>query len=298
QATALLLFSTPDEWYGEIVELNDQLCDGIESVINSAASLIDDMSIWKAIAIGAAGGSVGGPLGTVLGGIEGGLALEGAKALLHSKLADAAKEIWASQRALVASVEHALDALFGNPQKLTNLGLGYVTAKTSCDTAWNRANTTSTRVGVFWEGLAYRAFSNAAANQEAAIEAMGEKLLAASHLMADAAEAIKQCWSDVVQALVALVADILGTAGEAVDLGKIFAGEFGKPFEVIGDCLGFVNSVTSSIRSMAATAKTQGVMDWADLNSGSKALVNGAWPKIEGIDNSIYGNDGNWNVQH
>jgi hypothetical protein len=105
---------------------------------------------------------------------------------------------------------------------------------------------------------------------------------------------IQKCWSDIIQALVALVTDIAGDLIGDISITELPTAEVKAPVQVILDAVNFLNAVVKSIRDVNISARNSGVMNWTDLNSGDKALDGGAWPEPSGLASATYKNHGNW----
>lgn len=300
QATDLLIFSTPDMWFNEICTWNDALIKKIEGFGTAVQHKIDGLSTADAAIIGGLiGGAFGGPLGGLLGGLGGALGIGEIKDWLHGKLGDLLKALWDAQKKLVDAMQAAIDGIFGNPQKLMGLGTGYQTAQTKLNNAAGDVSRASNTVAIFWQSRGFSAYSGAATGtggQKDAMAAMATKMGSASHLMADAAERIQQCWSDIIQALVALITDIAGDLVGDIDITKLPTAEVTAPCQIIIDAVNFLNAVVKSMRDVNITARNTGVMNWTELTGGDVALVNGAWPRPDGLSSNQYGNDHNWKV--
>ena len=295
QLTDLLLFSTPDMWFNRMIELNDLIIEKIEDFGEAVQGKINGLSEVDAAIIGGAIGLVGGgPLGGLIGAVGGAVLIGEVKDWLNGKLGDLLKELWDAHKKLVDAMQAGVDAIFGNPEKLKGLGVGYQDAKTSLNSASFEINSAGTTLATYWQGRGHTAYSGAATLQKDAMDAMADKFTSASHLMADAAEMIQQCWSDIIQALVALVADIADTLLGDIEITKLPTATVTAPVGIIVDGVNFLNAVVTAIRNVSIQGRNTGFMKWTELTSGDKSLDGGKWPMPDGLNQNAYGNDDNW----
>ena len=191
-------------------------------------------------------------------------------------------------------MQAGVDAIFGNPEKLKGLGVGYQSAQSALGDAGFSVTQASDTMKIFWDGRGHEAYAGAAGQQSAAMEVLASKMGSASHLMADAAEMIQQCWSDIIQALVALVADIVDTLIGDIEITKLPTATVTAPVGVIVDGVNFLNAVVTAIRNVSIQGRNSGFMAWAELSGGDQALDNSKWPKPDGLASNQYTNDDNW----
>ena len=294
QLSDLILFSTPDMWFNRMFELNDELIEGIEDWGQRIQDKINGLSETDAAIIGGAIGLVGGPFGAVVGAISGAVLIGEVKDWLNGKLGDLLEDLWEAHKLMVDAMQACVDGIFGNPEKLMGLGVGYQSAQSALGDASFSVGQATDSVAIFWEGRGFTAYSGAAGQQTAAMNVMAAKLGSASHLMADAAEMIQQCWSDIIQALVALVADVVDTLLGDVEITRLPTATVTAPVGVIVDGVNFLNAVVTAMREVSIQGRNTGFMAWAELTGGDSALDNSKWPEPDGLASSQYENDENW----
>lgn len=295
QLTDLILFSTPDMWFNRMIELNDLLIKGIEDWAKKIQDKINGLSETDAAIIGGAIGLVGGgPIGALVGAISGAVLIGEVKDWLNGKLGDLLEDLWDAHKKVVDAMQACVDGIFGNPEKLMGLGAGYQGAQSALgDASFDVGQATDT-VAIFWDGRGFTAYSGAAGQQTGALDVMAAKMGSASHLMADAAEMIQQCWSDIIQALISLVADVVDTLLGDVEITKLPTAAVTAPVGVIVDGANFLNAVVSSMRAVSIQGRNSGFMNWSELTGGDAALDNAKWPKPDGLASNQYKDDGNW----
>ncbi|HXH81039.1 hypothetical protein [Nocardioides sp.] len=287
QLSDLVLFGTPDMWFNRMMELNDLLVQEIEDWGQKIQDKINGLSEIDAAIIGGAIGILGGPLGMLGGAAAGALLIGEVKDWLNGKLGDLLEQLWDAHKKVVDAMQACIDGIFGNPEKLMGLGAGYQSARSALIEA-NLAVTKKTdTVSIFWEGRGFSAYSGAAGQQTAAMDVMAGKVQSASHLMADAAGLIQQCWSDIIQALVALVADVVNTLLGDIEITKLPTATVTTPVGIIIDGVNFLNAVVSAMRAVSIEARTTSFMDWTELSSTP-------WPRPDGLAANQYANDDNW----
>jgi hypothetical protein len=294
QVLDLILFSTPDMWFNRMTELNDQLVEHIEGFGEQVQAKINGLSEGQAAVIGGAIGLVGGPLGGLVGAGAGYLLIGEVKDWLNGKLGDLVQQLWDAHVMLVDAMQACVDAIFGNPEKLMALGTGYQAAQSALGDASFQVSQDTDTLKIFWDGRGFEAYSGAAGQQTAAMGVMADKMGSASHLMADAAQMIQQCWSDIIQALVALVADVVDTLLGDIEITKLPTATVTAPVGVIVDGVNFLNAVVTAIREVSIQGRNTGFMAWAELTGGDSALDNSQWPKPAGLAANQYENDDNW----
>lgn len=297
QLSDLILFGTPDMWFNRITELNDGLTKLIEDWGKNIHGKINGLSTWQAATIGAAIGTVpGGPAGAIVGGLSGAALIGLVKDWLDGKLGELIGELWEAHKKLVDAMQACIDGIFGNPEKLMGLGTDYQAAQSALGDAGFDVGQKTDSLQTFWEGRAFTAYAGVARQQGAAMGVMASKLGSASHLMADAAQMIQQCWSDIIQALVALVADITDTLVGDVDITKLPTYAVTAPVGVIVDGVNFLNAVVTAMREVSIQGRTSGFMAWSELTGGNAALEQSKWPQPDGLASNVYKKDDNWRV--
>lgn len=297
QVSSLLIFGTPDMWFNRMCELNDVVIKHVEDFGAKIQAKINSLSEWDAAIIGGTIGlGVGGPLGGLVGGLTGAALIGTVKDWLNGKLGDLLREIWDAHKLLVDAMQAGVDAIWGNPEKLRGLGAGYQTAMSKLNGSYSDVKSATDDVSIFWGGRGQEAYANAAGQQMSAMEAMAGKMGTANHLMADAAEMIQQCWSDIIQALIALGADLLSTVGDEVHITKLPTLKVTATCKVISNCVNFLNAVITAIRNVNITARNTSMMEWTDLTAGEMALDDNSWPAPSSMASSQYGGNGNWNT--
>ncbi len=296
QLSDLILFSTPDMWYNRIVEHNDVLTKAIEDWGKRIRAKIDGLSVSQAAIIGGAIGTVGGPLGTVIGGVSGAALIGAVKDWLDGKLGELIGELWDAHKKLVDAMQACIDGIFGNPEKLMALGTGYQAGQGALGDAGFEVGQKTDSLEIYWEGRAYTAYAGVAGQQEDAMGVMASKLGSASHLMADAAQMIQKCWSDIIQALVALVADVVDSLVGDVEITKLPTYAVTAPVGVIVDGVNFLNAVVTAMREVSIEGRNTGFMAWSELTKGDAALEQSKWPEPDGLASNVYKNDDNWRV--
>lgn len=294
QLTDLVLFGTPDMWFNRIIELNDELVEEIEKWGEKIQNKINGLSEVDAAIIGGAIGIVGGPLGSLVGAISGAVLIGEVKDWLNGKLGDLLSDLWDAHKKVVDAMQACIDGIFGNPEKLNGLGAGYQTAQSSLGDAAFAVGKSTDTVKIFWDGRGFEAYSGAAGQQKGAMTVMAAKMGSASHLMADAAEMIQKCWSDVIQALVALVADIVDTLLGDIEITKLPTATVTAPVGIIVDGANFLNAVVTAMREVSIQGRNSGFMAWSELTGGDSALENAKWPVPDGLAANQYANDDNW----
>ena len=289
QLSDLVLFGTPDMWFNRMMELNDLLVQEIEDWGKKIQDKINGLSEWDAAIIGGAIGLLGGPLGVLGGAVSGALLIGPVKDWLNGKLGDLLEALWEAHKQVVDAMQACIDGIFGNPEKLMGLGTGYQSAHSALNEAGLAVAKKTDTVAIFWQGRGFEAYSGAAGQQTAAIDVMKDKVQSASHLMADAAGLIQQCWSDIIQALVALVADIVNTLLGDIEITRLPTATVTTPVGVIIDGVNFLNAVVSSMRAVSVEGRSSGFMDWTELASTP-------WPRPDGLAANQYANDDNWGI--
>ncbi len=213
---------------------------------------------------------------------------------LNGKLGDLLSDLWDAHKKVVDAMQACIDGIFGNPEKLLGLGAGYQSAQSALGDASFKASQATDTVAIFWDGRGFTAYSGAAGQQTGAMDVMAAKMSSASHLMADAAEMIQQCWSDIIQALVSLVADVADTLLGDIEITKLPTATVTAPVGIIVDGVNFLNAVVSAMREVSIQGRNSGFMAWAELSGGDSALDNSKWPKPDGLASNQYANDNNW----
>lgn len=296
QLSDLILFGTPDMWFNRIMALNDELTKAIEDWGKKVRAKIDGLSVSQAAIIGGAIGAVGGPVGTVLGGLSGAALIGTVKEWLDGKLGELIGELWETHKKLVDAMQACIDGIFGNPEKLMALGAGYQAGRSVLGDAGFEAGQKTDSLETYWEGRAFTAYKGVARQQGDAMGVMASKMGSASHLMADAAQMIQQCWSDIIQALVALVADVVDSLVGDVEITKLPTYAVTAPVGVIVDGVNFLNAVVTAMREVSIQGRTSGFMAWSELTGGDAALEQSKWPQPDGLASNAYKNDDNWRV--
>lgn len=297
QLSDLLLFSTPDMWFNRITELNDQLVKAIEDWGRKIRAKIDGLSTSQAAIVGGTIGIVGGgPLGSIVGGLAGAALVDVVKDWLDGKLGDLIEQLWEAHKKLVDAMQACIDGIFGNPEKLRSLGAGYQAGQSALGDAGFEVAQKTDSLEIYWEGRAFTAYKGVARQQGDAMKVMASKMGSASHLMADAAEMIQQCWSDIIQALVALVADVGDTLLGDIEITKLPTAAVTAPVGVIVDGVNFLNAVVTAMREVSIKGRNTGFMAWTELTGGDAALDQARWPKPDNLASSVYENDDNWKV--
>ncbi|WP_148614195.1 hypothetical protein [Nocardioides rubriscoriae] len=277
----LLLFTTPDDWVAEINKAEDAIVAGVKEGISKVHDRVCKLGFWDLVGIGVISPGLG--ITAALG-----------QGILGDKLEGIAQDVFDKLDELWDAVQAAVDALIGNPAKLFELGTRYLSAKESLESAVFDAEHEKGQLAKYWGGLGFTAFGEASREQVAAMTVMADKMGAAAKLMASAAQALKQAWSNIVQALLALASDIVSKIASGLDLGNILTGDSGPILSLISSALNLVNACTKAIRDINLNADTVGAMDWMSLGS-SKAFKGGtSWPPIDPDDSSQYSDSGSW----
>lgn len=286
-----LALTTPDEWLAQVKDAGDAVVRAVDDAVARAAARIEEMDDSALIGLG---------LGSPVLGLIGGLIdhqSDQAKEELRQRLAEAARTLGDELTRLWEAIDRETTQLVGDPAELVRTAGDLFTAKAAVDGCYHEATVDVRDLDRYWGGLGASAFTGAVSEQVAAMEAVAASLDGAARLLGDAAEALKQTWSQILSALLGLAANIVGVLASAFDAGNVLTFEVGPAVALIGVAISFLSDCTEAVRELHVVAVTSGVIEWSSVGGSHRGLVGGTdWPPVDAQDAHDYSGAGRWSL--
>jgi uncharacterized protein YukE len=286
-----LALTTPDEWLAQVKDAGDAVVRAVDDAVARASARIEEMDDHALAGLGLIS-----PVGGLIGGIIDHQAGQ-AKEELRRKLDEAARTLADELTRLWEAIDRETTQLVGDPAGLVRTAGDLFTAKAALDGCHQEAAVDMRDLDRYWGGLGAAAFTGAVVEQLEAMEGVAASLDGAARLLGDAAEALKQTWSDILSALLGLAANIVGVLASAFDAGNVLTFEVGPAVALIGVAITFLSDCTEAVRRLHVVAVTSGVIEWSSVGGSNHGLVGGTdWPPVDAQDAHDYSGAGRWSL--
>lgn len=277
----------------------DDAIDEVESAINAfldASVTIFNTAIAavQAQASGVWGGIKGGVTGLVTGGIPGAISgassgyVEGFVEELVAQLNEGRDLIDAEWREASATIRQAIGSMTGDPLKMSSIGSHYRQAIDELGQVKSEVTSANAYVEASWSGRAFTAYHTTSSLQIAALEGTIATLSDSADLMDDHALKLVQFWTQQLQNLVDLAADITKEAAEIGDAGNWLSAGAGVIVSLIATAASGSSRILTDTASYWAELNIGMAGDWDGVQSmlGSRGLEGDQWPQFTSIDRS------------
>jgi hypothetical protein len=143
-------------------------------------------------------------------------------------------------------------------------------------------------VAASWTGRAHIAYGNTSTNQLAALSGVIATLDDSAQLLDDHATQMVQFWTQQLQNLVDLAADITKEAAAIGDIGNWATAGAGVIVSLIATAASGASSILTDTASYWADVNISKAGDWDGIQSmlGDRGLENDEWPDYTSLDNN------------
>lgn len=277
----------------------DDAIDAVEEAINSyldAATTVFNTAIAtaQAQASGVWGGIKGGVSGFLSGGVPGAIAggasgyVEGFVTELVDQLSEGSRLIDAEWRDASATIRQSIGSMVGDPLKMSSVASHYREAIDELGQVKNEVTAANAYVEASWSGRASIAYDTTSQLQLNALTGTIATLQDAADLMDDHAVVLVQFWTQQLQNLVDLAADITKEAAEIGDIGNWASAGAGVVVSMIATAASGASRILTDTASYWAELNIGLAGDWDGLQSmlGERGLEDDQWPQFTSIDRS------------
>ena len=293
----------PEVFLTQVDEAIDTVEEAINTYLAAATNLVNvAIATVQAQASGVWGGITGGISGLLSGGIPGAI-YGGASGYAETFVAELVEELNEGSRLIdvewrdaSAAIRQSIGSMVGDPLKMSSIASHYREAIDELGQVRNEVTSANAYIEASWSGRALTAYATTSQLQLNALRGTIVTLQDAADLMDDHALVLVQFWSQQLQNLVDLAADITKEAAEIGDLGNWASVGAGVIVSMIATAASGASRILNDTASYWAELNIGLAGDWDGLQSllGERGLENDRWPQFSSLDRSAI--NGPWAV--
>lgn len=275
----------------------DDAIDAVEGALNEfleASTTAFNVAIAsiQSVPSGIWGGIKGGVKGLVTGGIPGAVVGAGQGAgeayvkELIDRLNEGAELINAEWRDASATIRQAIGSMTGDPLKMSSISSHYRETIDVLGQVRTEVEAANSYVAASWTGRAHIAYTNTSGNQLAALTGVIATLDDSAQLLDDHSTQMVQFWTQQLQNLVDLAADVTKEAAAIGDVGNWATAGAGVVISLIATAASGASKVLTDTASYWADVNISKAGDWDGIQSmlGERGLEGDQWPDFTSLD--------------
>lgn len=275
-----------DDAIDDVEEAINDFLDAATNAFNAAIAVAQAQAngLWEGFKGGISGMLSGGIPGAISGSASG--YVEGFVNELTAELSEGSSLIDAEWRTASATIRQAIGSMTGDPLKMSSIASHYREAIDELGQVKSEVISANAYVEDSWSGRAFTAYNTTSGMQLAALEGTITTLKDAADLMDDHALMLVQFWTQQLQNLVDLAADIAKEAADIGDIGNWATAGAGVVVKLIATAASGASRILTDTASYWAEINIGLAGNWDGLQSelGNRGLENDQWPQFTSID--------------
>lgn len=285
----------PEVFLTQVDDAVDAVEEAINTYLDAATTLVNvAIATVQAQASGMWGGITGGISGLLSGGIPGAISggvsgyAEAFVAELVEELDEGSRLIDLEWRDASATIRQSIGSMMGDPLKMSSIASHYREAVDELGQVRNEVTSANAYVEASWSGRAFTAYATTSQLQLNALRGTIATLQDAADLMDDHAVVLVKFWTQQLQNLVELAANITKEAADIGDLGNWASAGAGVIVSMIATAASGASRILTDTASYWADLNIGLAGDWDGLQSmlGDRGLENDQWPQFTSLDRS------------
>jgi uncharacterized protein YukE len=275
----------PEVFLTQVNDALEEVEDAIDAFLDASLNLINSAIAGASAHFHGVGGAIkgfftGGPGGAVSGYIE------SFTNELVEQFTEGSNRIDLEWQDASNTIRQAIGSLMGDPIKMAAIASAYRDAIDELGGVRNQVDSANAYVEGSWQGHAHTAYANTSGFQLKALDAVVSALDDSAELLDDHAVQLVVYWTDQLQNLVNLAADIYDAIAEIGDVGNWGTAGAGVVVKLIANTASAATQIVTTAAAYWADLNIGKAGDWDGIQSklGTRGLENDQWPDFTNLD--------------